>query len=85
MKSPDRRLELVLYGRAVCGLCEEMADAVLAIAGDRVRLVRVDIDDDPALQSRYSADVPVLCLGEEVVSRHVLDRARLRHLLDAGH
>ncbi len=76
-------LELVVYGRRDCDLCDEMVEAVLAMAGDRVRLRRVEIDDDPELVRRYSADVPVLCRGEEVVCMHFLDEARLAGLLDA--
>ena len=55
-----------------------------ARAGDRIRLRRVDIDDDPALRARWAADVPVLCFGDEVVSRHFLDPARLERLLSGG-
>jgi hypothetical protein len=75
-------LELVVYGRRDCALCDEMAEAVLALAGGRVRLSIVDIDDDQELSRRFSADVPVLCLGEEVVCRHFLDPDRLQRLLD---
>ncbi|MEJ2514781.1 MAG: glutaredoxin family protein [Gammaproteobacteria bacterium] len=77
-------LDLVLYGRQDCSLCDVMAEAVLAAAGDAVRLVRVDIDEDPALVAKWSDDVPVLCLGDEVVSRHFLDAGRLRRLLGAS-
>lgn len=77
-------LELVVYGRRDCDLCDEMVEAVLALAGERVRLSRVEIDDDPELVRRYSADVPVLCMGEEVVCRHFLDADRLGRLIDAS-
>ncbi len=61
-----------------------MADAVVAAAGNRVRLRRVDIDGDPALAEKWSADVPVLCLDDEVVSRHFLDPERLHRILEAS-
>lgn len=73
----------VIYGRRECGLCEEMADAVLALSGGRVDPARVDVDDDPELARRYGADVPVLCLDDEVVCRHFVDPDRLGRALDA--
>lgn len=82
MTGPLEPLDLVVYGRRDCSLCDEMAEAVLAQAGRRVRLSIVEIDGDPELTRRFSADVPVLCMGEEVVCRHFLDAGRLQRLLD---
>jgi hypothetical protein len=77
-------MELVLYGRAECGLCDEMLDEILALAEPRLRIRRVDVDSDPALVRRFGADVPVLCLDDEVLCRHVLDAERLARVLSAA-
>lgn len=80
----SRPIELVLYGRAECGLCDEMLDEILVLGGSRLRVRRVDVDSDPALADRFGADVPVLCLDDEVLCRHVLDRERLSQVLSAA-
>ena len=65
---------LTLYWRDGCHLCEDMETTLSElISADRYRLKRIDIDQDPALQTRYNADVPVLCLNGEELCRHFLD------------
>jgi hypothetical protein len=61
-----------------------MERSVRAITGDRVPVAMVEIDDDPDLCRRFGADVPVLCLGDEVLCKHFLDAERLRAALAAG-
>ncbi|KEF35203.1 glutaredoxin [Deinococcus sp. RL] len=68
---------LTLYTRRGCHLCEQ--------AEERLRLLDfayrpVDVDRDPALRARYGDDVPVLALGERVLLKGVLSRARLSEL-----
>jgi YD repeat-containing protein len=61
-----------------------MLDEILALAEPRLRIRRVDVDSDPALVRRFGADVPVLCLDDEVLCRHVLDAERLARVLSAA-
>jgi hypothetical protein len=68
---------LVIYTRRDCSLCEQMEAGVRRAAGAEVPLAMVEIDDDPALERRFGADVPVLCLDGEVVCKHFLDAGRL--------
>ncbi len=73
---------LTLYFREGCHLCDDMAFALRELLdADRHRIERVDIDRDATLRERYNADVPVLCLGDEVICRHFLDRERLQQVL----
>ncbi|MGK2850531.1 MAG: glutaredoxin family protein [Candidatus Limnocylindrales bacterium] len=79
--------DLILYGRADCGLCTEargMLDALLADRRDRglaiPRLVERDIDTDPAWQRDFFAVVPVVELGERRLET-VTSLAKLRRLL----
>jgi len=75
-------MQLTLYGRKDCCLCDEMGEAVAVVAAERgIGLVKVDVDDDPALAGLYGDEVPVLCLGaQRIVSGRVSVRA-LRALL----
>jgi hypothetical protein len=55
-------VELVLYTRQGCCLCEGLEEKLLAL--DLPRPLRViDVDTDPVLQGRYGFQVPVLALA----------------------
>lgn len=78
--------DLILYGRADCGLCVEargMLDALLADRRDRglttPRFVERDIDSDPAWQHDFFAVVPVVELGDRRLET-VTSLAKLRRL-----
>jgi hypothetical protein len=75
-------MQLTLYGRKDCCLCDEMAGVVAEVAAERgLAVAKVDVDDDPALARAYGDEVPVLCLGERrLVSGRVSARA-LRAML----
>ena len=69
-----RPLQLTLYSRADCHLCEEM------IAGlERMQphfsftLNVVDVDRDLRLVKRFGTEVPVLVHGERELCRHRID------------
>jgi predicted thioredoxin/glutaredoxin len=82
MSSPDA-LELVIYTRRDCSLCERMEAGVREVAGAAARVTMVEIDDDPALLGRYGRDVPVLSLDGEVLCKHFLDAGRLRDAIQS--
>ena len=63
---------LILYTRAGCPLCEDMAAAVRERLGT-TPLSEVDVDADPALKLRYGWDVPLLFAGERELCRHEFD------------
>jgi len=75
---------LVIYTRRDCSLCETMAAGVRAALGAAAPVTMVEIDDDPALVKRFGADVPVLCLDDEVLCKHFLDADRLRAALQSS-
>lgn len=68
---------LRLLGRAECGLCEEMEQALRehpAFAG--LQLQQTDVDESPELQRRYGLRVPVLLdAWSEVVCEGHFDAA----------
>jgi hypothetical protein len=84
----DRPLpDLILYGRADCGLCDEARDLVTALLADRRArgmpapvLVERDIDTDPEWQRAFFATIPVIELGDRRIET-VVSLAALRSLL----
>ena len=54
-------MELVLYSRRGCCLCEGLEQKLKALTPPPGLQV-IDIDDDPGLQARYGIEVPVLAL-----------------------
>jgi hypothetical protein len=80
---------LTLLVRAYCHLCDEMREALLPLARERgAAIAEIDIDADPALESRYGDRVPVLLLGApdggRELSHYVLDAARVRAALEGA-
>jgi thioredoxin reductase (NADPH) len=75
-------LELTVYSRKGCHLCEVMLAGLRALQGEYAFDVKVvDIDRDPALHARYDEDVPVLVHGQRELCRHQLDTALLEAYL----
>jgi 4a-hydroxytetrahydrobiopterin dehydratase len=66
------RVEVTLYTRPDCPLCEK-AKAAIKASGVRVKLHEVNIDDNPQLRRRYTNDVPVVVIGEVEAFRHTVD------------
>ena len=80
---PNSTSRLWLLTRPDCGLCEEFAAALAAIAPE-LQLPQVDvidIDQHPELARRHGLDIPVLLWDGVLVCRHHLDREELRRLM----
>jgi hypothetical protein len=75
-------LQLTLYHRHACHLCEQMLAELQTLYGDRVQLTLVDIDTDAVLQQRYATLIPVLMGGDTLLGVGRLDRSRLEDYLD---
>jgi len=76
-------LELILYYRERCHLCDAMRKALVAFSHNRQSLdwKEIDIDRDTALVRRYDALVPVLCHGETEICHFFFDESALRATL----
>ena len=74
----NHKMELTLYTRADCRLCDEM-HAALAPCIERfsLDLELVDVDRDPELRHRHGARVPVLALDGLEVCHWFLDEDAL--------
>jgi hypothetical protein len=79
--------DLILYGRADCGLCDEARDLVHALIHERSAAElpiptfrEIDIDSDPAYERLYLASIPVVELGDRRLETFT-SATRLRRLL----
>ena len=75
-------LEVTLYTRPGCHLCEEaklLIAPLLAEFGARLR--EVNIDADPELHERYNLDVPVIFLADRKIAKHRIDPSQFRRQL----
>jgi glutaredoxin len=75
-------IEVTLYTRAGCHLCEEAKAQIAPLLREfGAQLREVDIDADPALREQYTNDVPVIFLGSQKVAKHRVDLDQLRRQL----
>ena len=70
-RAPPRFL---IYSRPGCGLCEELLSELAALSDAQSFGIDVlDVDADPATQSRYGHKIPVLLFAGELVCHGRLD------------
>ena len=63
-------MQLTLYTRPGCHLCDEMKAVIRRVRGQvACGLTEVDISPDPALLRRYGHDIPVLLADGAEVAR----------------
>jgi len=79
-RSPAPSVRLTLLIRAYCHLCDDMRTALAAHAAD-VPVHEIDIDADPALETRWGALVPVLLADGREVCHYRLDTGALDAIL----
>jgi flavoprotein len=73
---------LVLYSRAGCALCDEMAGELAAWLAGRPYSVEVrDVDADPVAQARFGLMVPVLLVDSQPACSGRLDTDLVDELL----
>jgi hypothetical protein len=79
--------DLILYGRADCGLCDDARGLLRALLEERLAnalpaptLREIDIKSDPALERALFASIPVVELGGRRLET-VTSLAKLRRLL----
>lgn len=80
-------VEVILYTRAGCGLCDQAKGAIRAAESLfrlHIALQEVDIDGDPLLRQRFTNDVPVIYVGGEEAFRHRLDPRDLAERIRGG-
>lgn len=83
------QVQLTLYSKARCGLCEEAYDVIQQVRQElgsslSTSLEIVDITTSSELMARYRFDIPVLLVGGSAAFRHRIDPARLSARLLQG-
>jgi hypothetical protein len=77
-------IELTLYGRAGCHLCDEMKAGLLAMRPSlEFVLTEVEVGWEGPLADRYGELVPVLELAGREICHYFLDEDRLRAAIGA--
>jgi len=76
-------MELTLYTRQRCHLCEEAKAALAPVLMEfGVALREIDVDADPALAGRFGEQVPVLMLDDRKLAKLRIDAAQVRRALE---
>lgn len=77
-------VELTLYSRTGCHLCEDMEVQLAELAVQLDFCVRrIDIDSDAALVAEYGSRVPVLMRQQTLICEYFLDLPALNNALKA--
>ena len=71
-----------MFVRAYCHLCDEMReDLAPLLESGKATVELIDIDADPALETRWGDKVPVLVGGEHELCHYRLDAAAVTRWL----
>ena len=76
-------MNLTLYSRPGCHLCERLLDDLTPLLPHRARVEIVDISDEPELMRRYGLRIPVLRGGTEEISGYPLNVENLNRFFAA--
>jgi thiol-disulfide isomerase/thioredoxin len=77
---------IAIYSRPGCHLCEEMKAIVERVAKrvePSIAIEEIDISTDPALESRYGLEIPVLMVDGKKAAKYRVTDAELTRLLAA--
>jgi glutaredoxin len=78
-------IEVVLYTKADCSLCDEMKAVVAQVRAEvPFALTIVDIESDPALRAAYGFDIPVLVIDGRKAFKYRVDARALKRRLAAA-
>jgi glutaredoxin len=77
-------IDVTIYSRQGCHLCDEMK-AVVERVGQSVAIAveEIDVSTDPVLEARYGGEVPVLLVGDTKAAKYRVTEAELRRILSA--
>jgi glutaredoxin len=76
---------LTLYSRPGCHLCDEMKAIVkrvaLMVTDEPITIEEIDISTDPALETRYGLEIPVLLVDGRKAAKYRVAEQELTRLL----
>lgn len=74
-------IELTVYSREGCHLCDFMLEELERLYGDQVRVTVLDVDSRDDWRQMYGLKVPVLSYMDRVICFGRLDQSALRTVL----
>jgi glutaredoxin len=75
-------IELTIYSKPGCHLCDEMKAVVRRVAAMvPLTLAEVDISTDPQLERQYGVEIPVLMLDGRKIAKYRIREDELRRVL----
>ncbi len=81
----QQKIEVVIYSRPGCHLCEEMKEEIARANCAEFYLLReINIESDPELLARYKYEIPVLTIDGIEAFRHRLQAEEFRAKIIAG-
>lgn len=82
MTAASRPLEVTLYTRPGCHLCDDAKQVIAPLLREFHAVLReVNIDEDPQLTALYGLDIPVIFIGSHKAAKHRVDPAQFRRQL----
>jgi glutaredoxin len=79
-------MQLTIYSRPGCHLCDDMKALVARVArtaATPIAIEEIDITTDPALETRYGAEIPVLLVNGKKAAKYRIAEDALRRWLMA--
>jgi hypothetical protein len=77
-------INLTIYSRPGCHLCDEMKAVIARVASTvPLSLQEIDISTDPALASLYGLEIPVLLIEGRKAAKYRVTEADLTRMLQA--
>lgn len=73
-------IELVIYSKPECALCDEMKEVVETVRDNiniSVKVKEIDITLDPELEKKYGLDIPLLYCGDIRLAKHRTNKKTL--------
>ena len=67
-------IELILYSKPGCPLCDEMRNIVSRLLRDDMLLREVDVSSDDILTKRFGNDVPILVYKNQRLAQRRANR-----------
>jgi glutaredoxin len=78
-------LQITIYSRPGCHLCDEMKILVRRVLGGRdgISVDEIDISSDPNLLNLYETEIPVLLIDGKKAAKYRITEAELNRILDS--
>jgi hypothetical protein len=77
-------MRITLYSRPGCHLCEEMKAVVRRVSRSlMLELEEVDISADPALESQFGLEIPVLLVEGRRIAKYRVSEQEIRRAVGA--